>query len=212
MIYFLFTGSFVLFGLPTWFFRLFYLFSDSALLARGRWYFKAHSLFDFGFLYYYFGATCCVCISFLFVLALFVFLQFFRHEAASKLIAKCVVSINLLELWAETFFSLRRREHLFKFLNSFSDFMFIARIVSKCYTEEFSHFSKYGDSEVTVFVETSSWSEEGRFESKWIDQLELFPHHHSACRFFLLLNLKVAVIKVKELCVFVVQKRENSFF
>lgn len=54
-------------------------------------------------------------------------------------LAEAIITINLLELGAETLFSLWWREELLQFLNSFSNLVFVARIVSQGDAEHLAH-------------------------------------------------------------------------
>ena len=63
-----------------------------------------------------------------------------------------------------------------------------------------------------VFELTSSGSEVRTLQSERINQLEIFPHHDSACAFAVLLNLEVATVEIENISVLGEKKRENSFF
>ena len=57
-------------------------------------------------------------------------IQLAEATVISELVAKAIVSVYLLELRAETFFSIGRREHHFKLLYSFSHLLFITSVIS----------------------------------------------------------------------------------
>jgi hypothetical protein len=56
---------------------------------------------------------------------------------------------------------------------------------------------------MAVFIDSSSRTAKRGLKSERIDKLEFFPHHYTSSRFFLLLDLKVAKIEVKEFRIFV---------
>ena len=65
--------------------------------------------------------------------------------------AKTVVLIYLLELRAETFLGLLRRELQLELLNGFSDLGFVACVITQRDTEQLTHVSQHLDVEMVVF-------------------------------------------------------------
>jgi len=192
--------------------RLFELLSliVRASLFAGCWrYFKNCVFTLFIFEARFSSSSCC---SLFLGLAFFVIFSFVTHVSIVVVVSKPIVSINLLELWAESFFCLGWWEHNLQLLYCFSNFLFITCIISKSNTEQFAHFSQNRYGEMAVLVQTSSWSEEGSFQSEWVDKLELLPHDNSTSRLFLFLNGEITEVKVKEIWVLMIKKWENSFF
>ena len=148
----------------------------------------------------------------LFLFIILTVIQLTESAVISKLVSETVVSIYLLKLWAQTLFSIRWREHYFELLYSFSDFLFITSVISQSDAELFAHISEDWDGKVAIFVQPPSWTTEWGLEGERIYQLELLPHHHSACWFLLFLNLEVTIFEVEKVGVLVEKERENSFF
>ena len=132
--------------------------------------------------------------TFLIILAI---IQLSKSTVISVLVTKSIVSIYLLELRTQALLSIWRRKHDLKFLYSFSDFLFIAGVVSQSDAKLFAHVSQNRYGKVAIFVQPSSWTTKWCLEGERIYQLELLPHYHTARRLFLFLYLKIAVIEVE---------------